>query len=125
MGFYMPCNIKPGENTKNVKVLQQFLKNKSLYHSAIDGKYGVFTRLAVKAYQRKHRRLRVDGWADCKTTKKMDLPCANHNCGKTPAQLVKTLAKPVKPPTPIVPPSGASHQIIFHLNPPKGENKFQ
>ena len=109
----MPCNIKFGENSKNVKVLQQFLRNKSLYHSAIDGKYGVFTRLAVKAYQRKHRRLRVDGWAGCVTTGVMKLNCAKHNCSKTPRKPVKPVkaAKPVKAPV-VKPRSRVSSRIL-------------
>ena len=120
----MPCNINPGEKSKNVEVLQQFLRDNSLYKFAIDGKYGFYTRKTVRAWQRSHG-LGQDGWAGCVTTTKMKLACANHNCNK-PAKPVKPVepVKPVKPPAPIIPPSGASHQITFHLNPPNGPNNF-
>jgi hypothetical protein len=80
----------------------------------------------VKAYQKKNG-LAVDGYAGCKTTTKMGLSCADHNCNQTakPTETPTPPTEPTKPPAPIVPPSGASHQIIFHLNPPNGENKFQ
>lgn len=122
----MPCNIKPGKNSKNVEVLQQFLRDNSLYKFAIDGKYGPATITAVKAWQKAHG-LGQDGWAGCKTTTKMNLPCAEHNCGGTSAQpLTRISPKPVfNPLAPIIPPSGASHQIIFHLNPPNGPNNFR
>ena len=109
----MPCDIKPGEKSKNVTQLQLFLKVVKTYFGVVDGKYGFYTKNAVKAWQKKHG-LDPDGWAGCKTTTKMKLACANHTCGKKPAKPVNPPATPVKPPAPIIPPA----PIVPPSNPP-------
>jgi peptidoglycan hydrolase-like protein with peptidoglycan-binding domain len=106
----MACNIRPGERSENVKQLQRFLKNPGWYTGNIDGKYGKYTKMAVKTYNRKHG-LDPDGYAGCKTTTKMKLACAKHNCNKTQPNK-PTPPKPVTPPTPIVPPSSNPNRIL-------------
>ena len=91
----MPCKIKPGERSKNVKQLQLFLRNLKLYTRRIDSYYGPYTLKAVKIYQKQHK-LKVDGFAGCITTQKMELQCAVHNCPKTP----ETHEPPITPSSP-------------------------
>lgn len=59
-------NLRSGYTGERVKVLQQMLNKLGYYMKAIDGNYGYYTSLAVKAFQRKTGHT-ADGWFGPKT----------------------------------------------------------